>query len=169
LAAGRAAGVVSARVAALTEGAVKAMLVTKIKCVLAVVLTLGFVATGATLLPHHTAAAGPDEKKRAVVVPVELPAKPQEQVPDHTKKVRMVIAAKGGRSQMTVTFGDTKYFVEADEIEYDEERGSLFVKGNGILNTQKGKEPVTTLKGEAILVYPNPEKPMSKDPTIGRS
>jgi RNA polymerase sigma factor (sigma-70 family) len=167
-AAGRAAGVVSARVAALTEGVVKAMFVSKIKSVLAVVLVLGFVATGATLLSHGTAAAGPDEAKRAVVVPAELPAKRQEHVPDHAKKMRMLIAAKGGRSQVRVTFGDTKYFVEADEIEYDAERGSLFVKGNGILNTQKGKEPVTTLKAEAILVYPDPEKPMSKDPTIGR-
>jgi hypothetical protein len=144
------------------------MFVTKIKSVLAVVLVLGFVATGATLLPHRTAAAGPDEEKRAVVVPAELPAKRQEQVPDHAKKMRMIIAAKGGRSQLRVTFGDTKYSVEADEIEYDEERGSLFLKGNGILYTQKGKEPVTTLKAEAILVYPNPEKPMSKDPNIGR-
>ena len=168
LGAGRAAGVVSARVAALTEGVVKAMFVTKIKSVLAVVLVLGIVATGATLLPHRTAAAGPDEAKRAGVVPAELPAKRQEQVPDHAKKMRMVIAAKGGRSQVRVTFGDTKYSVEADEIEYDEERGSLFVKGNGILYSQKGKEPATTLKAEAILVYPNPEKPMSKDPTIGR-
>jgi RNA polymerase sigma factor (sigma-70 family) len=168
LGAGRAAGVVSARVAALAEGVVKAMFVTKLKSVLAVVLVLGFVATGATLLPHRTAAAGPDVAERAVVVPAELPAKRREQVPDHAKKMRMIIASKGRRSQVRVTFGDTKYSVEADEIEYDEERGSLFVKGNGILYTRKEKEPVTTLKGEAILVYPNPEKPMSKDPTIGR-
>jgi RNA polymerase sigma factor (sigma-70 family) len=168
MAAGRAAGFVSAKVAALTDGVVKAMFVTRIKSVLAVVLVLGFVAMGATLLPYRTGAAGPDEKKRAVVEPAELPAKQQEKAPDHAKKMRMVIAAKGGRIQMRVTVGDTKYSVEADELEYDEERGSLLIKGNGILCTQQGKEPVTILKGEAILVYPKPDKPMSKDSTIGR-
>jgi RNA polymerase sigma factor (sigma-70 family) len=47
LAAGRAAGIVSAKVAALTDGGVKAMLVTKIKCVLAGVLVVGLALGGA--------------------------------------------------------------------------------------------------------------------------
>jgi RNA polymerase sigma factor (sigma-70 family) len=46
LAAGQAAGVVSAKVAAITEGMVKAMFVTKIKSVLAVVLVVGLALAG---------------------------------------------------------------------------------------------------------------------------
>jgi RNA polymerase sigma factor (sigma-70 family) len=46
LAAGRAAGVISAKVAALTEGVVKTMFVTKIKSVLAVVLVVGLALGG---------------------------------------------------------------------------------------------------------------------------
>ena len=59
VAAGQAAGVVSAKVAALTEGVVKAMYVTKIKSVLAVVLVVGL-ALGGTVagigLSTHSAA-----------------------------------------------------------------------------------------------------------------
>ena len=66
LAAGRAAGIVSVKVAGLTQGVVKAMFVTKIKAALSLVLILGFVAMGATLLTYRTA-AGQDEKKRVTV------------------------------------------------------------------------------------------------------
>jgi RNA polymerase sigma factor (sigma-70 family) len=57
-----AAGVISAKVVALTEGVLKAMLFTKLKAMVAVVLTLGFVASGATILTSRTA-AGQDDKK----------------------------------------------------------------------------------------------------------
>ena len=57
VAAGQAAtGAVSVKVAALTEGVMKAMLFNKLKAAIAVVLMLGFVATGATLLTDRTAA-----------------------------------------------------------------------------------------------------------------
>ncbi len=73
LAAGQAAGVVTAKVAALTEGVVKAMFVSKIKATLSVVLILCCVATGVTLLTYHTA-AGQDKQKPTAEKPVE-PAK----------------------------------------------------------------------------------------------
>jgi hypothetical protein len=65
LAAGRAAGVVSAKVAARTEGVVKAMFVTKIKAAFVVVLILGFVATGATIFACRMAAGQDDENLNA--------------------------------------------------------------------------------------------------------
>jgi Sigma-70, region 4 len=65
LAAGQAAGVVSAKVAALTEGVAKAMFVTKIKAALVVILILGFVATGATIFASRPAAGQDDEKPTA--------------------------------------------------------------------------------------------------------
>ena len=55
---------VPAEVAALTEGVVKAMFVTRIKAALSVVLTLALLATGATLLTGRMA-AGLDEQKSA--------------------------------------------------------------------------------------------------------
>jgi uncharacterized protein (TIGR03067 family) len=56
LAAGRAAGGVTARVAALTEGMVKAMFLTKIKSVLAVVLVVGLALAGAAGLLYQAQA-----------------------------------------------------------------------------------------------------------------
>ncbi len=76
LAAGKAVGVISAKVAALTEGVVKAMLCSKLKVMVAVVLMIGSLASGATLLTYR-AAAGQDEKKPTVEKPVE-PATNQE-------------------------------------------------------------------------------------------
>jgi hypothetical protein len=63
LAAGQAAtGAISVKVAALTEGVMKAMFFNKLKSAVAVVLMLGFLATGTTLLAYRTA-AGQDDKK----------------------------------------------------------------------------------------------------------
>src|SRR5262249_53163007 len=57
LAAGKAAtGAISGKVAALMEGVMKAMLFSKLKTTIAMVLILGFVATGATILTCPTAA-----------------------------------------------------------------------------------------------------------------
>lgn len=79
IASGQAAaqGVLSAKVAALTEGVMKAMLFTKLRAALAVVLILGFVATGMTIFASRMA-AGQDNKKPTAEKPVE-PAKPQKE------------------------------------------------------------------------------------------
>ena len=80
LAAGKAAatGAISVKVAALTEGVMKAMLLTKLKAVIAVVLILGFVATGATVLTCRTA-AGQDDKQPTAEKPVEPAAKQEKE------------------------------------------------------------------------------------------
>jgi RNA polymerase sigma factor (sigma-70 family) len=80
LVAGNAAatGLVSVKVAALTEGVMKAMLFNKLKWPIALVLILGFMATGvATLLTNRTA-AGQDDKKPTAERLVE-PAKQQKE------------------------------------------------------------------------------------------
>jgi RNA polymerase sigma factor (sigma-70 family) len=71
-----ATGAISVKVAALTEGVMKAMLFTKLKAAIAVVLILGVVVTGATILTCRTA-AGQDDKKPVAEKPVE-PAAQQE-------------------------------------------------------------------------------------------
>lgn len=68
------AAIVSARVAALTEGVLKTMFVSKLKAALSVVGILAVMATGATLLSYRTA-AGQEEKKPTAAKPVEQPAK----------------------------------------------------------------------------------------------
>jgi RNA polymerase sigma factor (sigma-70 family) len=80
LAAGKAVatGAISLKVAALTEGVMKAMLFTKLRAAIAVVLILGFVATGATILTCRTA-AGQDDKKPAAEKPVEPAAKQEKE------------------------------------------------------------------------------------------
>jgi RNA polymerase sigma factor (sigma-70 family) len=80
LAAGKAAatGVISAKVAALTEGMVLAMFVTRIKAALSTVLILGFMATGATVLTSRMA-AGQDEKKLDAEKLAEPTAKQQKE------------------------------------------------------------------------------------------
>jgi len=70
-------GLVSAKVAALTEGVLKAMLMSKLKAVVAVVLVLGCIATGATILTCRTAAA--QDKQPAAVKPVEPAAKQEKE------------------------------------------------------------------------------------------
>jgi RNA polymerase sigma factor (sigma-70 family) len=99
LAAGKAAatGAISVKVAALTEGVMKAMLVNKLKTVIAVVLVLGFVATGATVLTCRTA-AGREEKPAAA----EKPVKPENDKPkalkdeDAMQGTWHVVAAESG-------------------------------------------------------------------------
>ena len=56
-----AAGVISPKVAALTQGVLKAMLMSKLKAVIAVVLMLGLMATGAAVLSCRTATAQCDK------------------------------------------------------------------------------------------------------------
>ena len=80
LAAGKAAaaGAISVKVAALTEGVIKAMLFTKLKAAIAVVLILGVVVAGATILTCRTA-AGQEDKKPAAEKPVEPAAKQEKE------------------------------------------------------------------------------------------
>jgi RNA polymerase sigma factor (sigma-70 family) len=81
VAAGQAAatGAISVKVAALTEGVMKAMLFIRLRAALAVVLILGFVATGANILTCRTA-AGQEEKEPAA-------EKPVKQVEDKDKEI----------------------------------------------------------------------------------
>jgi hypothetical protein len=77
-AAGQAAGVISVTVAALTKGVMKAMLFSKLKTAIAIVLILGFAAIGATILTCRTA-AGQDDKKPVAEKPVGPAEKSKEE------------------------------------------------------------------------------------------
>jgi RNA polymerase sigma factor (sigma-70 family) len=68
------AGAISLKVAALTEGVMKAMLFAKLKAAIAVVVALGLVATTITLLTCRTA-VGQQDKPPAAEKPVKTPEK----------------------------------------------------------------------------------------------
>jgi RNA polymerase sigma factor (sigma-70 family) len=94
-----AAGAISGRVVALTEGVVQTMFVSRIKTAIAVVLMLGLVATGATLLTCHTA-AGQDDRKPIAEKPVEPAAKQEKEKEGFTawgKEVGFLQAGLGFR------------------------------------------------------------------------
>jgi hypothetical protein len=101
LAAGQAAatGAIPVKVASLTEGVMKAMLFTKLKTAIVVVLMLGFVATGATILTCHTA-AGQNDKRPTAEKPVEPAAKQEKEKEGFTawgKEVGVLQAGLGFR------------------------------------------------------------------------
>jgi RNA polymerase sigma factor (sigma-70 family) len=75
-----AAGVISPKVAALTDGVLKAMLTSKLKAVIAIVLVLGFITTGATVLVCRPATA--QDKPAIVKEEVKTPPK---QEPEQAK------------------------------------------------------------------------------------
>jgi RNA polymerase sigma factor (sigma-70 family) len=88
-----ATGAISAKVAALTDGVLKVMLMNKLKAAIAVVLVLGFLITGATILTCRTAAAQ-DEKER-LTVPAKLgppAAKPKPAPARAARSLDIVIA-----------------------------------------------------------------------------
>jgi RNA polymerase sigma factor (sigma-70 family) len=72
------AGVISAQVALLSEGVVRAMFFTKLKAAIVVLMILSFVATGTTVLTWRTA-AGQDDKKPPREKPVEPAAKQEKE------------------------------------------------------------------------------------------
>ena len=145
------------------------MFLTKMKSVMITMMIMGFMVMGATMVPYHTASAQNEApKKPPVSYPVVVPAKPAEKAAEPSRKLKMRVTAKDGRSRIQIMVGDRKYTAEADEVEYDEESGSLFLKGKGVLITEVGKEPATVLNGEAILTYPDPNKFAEKDRAVGR-
>jgi RNA polymerase sigma factor (sigma-70 family) len=73
-----ATGLISAKVAALTEGALKAMLISKLKTVVAVVLVLSFIVAGEAVLSCRTSAAQGDKPPTAEK-PVEPAAKQEKE------------------------------------------------------------------------------------------
>ena len=110
MAAGQAAGgSISAKVAALTEGVVNAMFVTKIKSVLAVVLVVGPALAGATGLIYQTQAEEPpkDDPKKVVQAPQpaekDAPATPADKTAQKEQKVLTPDEAIKLRSKEKVT------------------------------------------------------------------
>lgn len=115
-AAGRtAAGVISPTLAALTEGVLKTMMMNKLKAVVALVLLLGFMVTGATVLTLGMAAVQGDKPMLAQDKPVPKDgAKPQPAKPvvvrEQALLQRMAMSPDGEvMATVGVTFDGSSY------------------------------------------------------------
>lgn len=142
---------ISANIAALTEGVIKTMLFTKLRTVFAVVLMLGFVATGAIFLTCRTV-AGQDDKQPAAEKPVEPAAteekdKDKEAVTAWGKEIGGLQAGLGFRPGQKRAYhqGETATVVlrvrnvgkEAVKFEYLD---SFFVENPLVVTDDKGKQ-----------------------------
>lgn len=95
-----ATGAVSARVAALSEGVLRAMLMSKLKAAIALVMVLGFITTGTTFLTSRTSTAQ-NKPPAAAEKPVNTPAKAEPEIETFTawgKEVGGLQAGLGYRS-----------------------------------------------------------------------
>jgi RNA polymerase sigma factor (sigma-70 family) len=72
------AGLISVKVAALTEGVLKTMLLTKLKVAVAVVLVVGLISTSATGLVYYAKAGEQPDHEQQQSVKSDLPAKESE-------------------------------------------------------------------------------------------
>ncbi|MDB5307179.1 MAG: hypothetical protein JWO38_1381 [Gemmataceae bacterium] len=180
LAAGQAAGVVSAKVAALTEGVLKVMFVSKINAALSAVLILGVMATGTTLLTYRMA-AGQNDKKPTVEKPVEPAAKQQKQKDKEAftawgKEVDGVQIGIQLGEQRVYTVGETATLIVRirnngkQEVPYsngDFNGGEYFLRNPPLITTADGKpvkikqmRPFTLIQGNSIA--PGKEADLTK-------
>ena len=103
LAAGYAvAGAASAPVAALTEGVLKAMFVTKLKVVTAIALSLGLLGAGFSLYLTHASAQTP-QIGRATSTPAPAPAKDEEKKADGKDEEKINLPTGAAPQQVLVS------------------------------------------------------------------
>jgi hypothetical protein len=133
-------GAIPVKVAALTEGVLKAMSLNKIKTVVAGLILAGTAVLGGGLLGHHKVVAdqpgetqqdkpmqsAPRDGARKEEKPGPAPAPlPRE------RKARLEITADGKQVRALVVFGDAECRATADHMSYDEERQLLILEAAG--------------------------------------
>jgi RNA polymerase sigma factor (sigma-70 family) len=176
-AAGKATGAISVKVAALTEGVMQAMSFTKLKATLAVVLILGFVATGITLLACRTV-AGQEDRKATAEKPVEPGTKQEKdkeaftawgkeinglqaglgfrsgekRVYSHGETVRLVVRVRNvGKEEVKFEYL-RQFFIENPPTVTDGE-GKPMPKGNVLAEGFHVPRQVTLAPGKGIDLY----------------
>jgi RNA polymerase sigma factor (sigma-70 family) len=151
LAAGKAAatGAISVKVAALTEGVMKAMLLTELKTVLAVVLVLGFVATGATVLTSRTA-AGQEDKPALAEKPVATSAK---QEPEKKEEFAWGKEVNGLQLGLALVPADKIAYRLGEQIKFEVRVRNVSNAAITISYGRPESEPeITDAKGEKVHV-----------------
>jgi len=156
-----ATGTISVKVAALTEQVMKAMLLTKLKTALAVLLVLGFVATEITILTCSTAAGREDKQSIAekVVEPAAKKENAKEIVTAWGKEIGGLQAGLGFRPGQnrayqhgeTVTLVVRVRNVSKEKIDFQYLR-HFFIENPPVVVDDKGK-PVPLKDGSARGIY----------------
>ncbi len=116
-----AAGVISVEVAALTEWVLKAMLMSKLKILAVLVVTLCILGTGAGVLTHRTVAAGVQEAKKEPAPKTEVKAPVPKPKPKEDKEMlqgtwHVVAAEAGGKHQANETSKDQIWVFTRDKL-----------------------------------------------------
>jgi RNA polymerase sigma factor (sigma-70 family) len=135
-----ATGLVSVKVAALAEGVLKAMMMSKLKAVVAVVLVLGFIVTGTTVLTSRIAVAQGEPPPDATKT--KAPQK-QEQPDKATPQARQT-KEKTDLDKLQGTWEVTTFQVRGIELEgpiADQFKAIKFVfKGDQLIYDGKGED-----------------------------
>jgi RNA polymerase sigma factor (sigma-70 family) len=145
LAAGQAApaGLVSAKVAALTEGVLKTMLLTKLKIATAVLL-VGVLAGGAAMLALPPLATGQTHARKT-----GKPAPAPRETQPADKKADEAQAAKGWKERLTIKAPDGERQTLNIAVSPDGKKVAVgYFSGHKVLDTTTGKE-LATLPAEA--------------------
>ena len=137
-----ATGVIPVKVAALSEGVLKAMLMSKLKVMIAVMLVLGFLTTGATVLTLRTAAAqGQDQKhtlKTLTGKEADRPKTDQDLIQGTWMYVSLMVGGKNvpleDGQPKSLTFTDDKVRVAVNQWRW--QGGDI----SGLLQTQSVPE-----------------------------
>jgi RNA polymerase sigma factor (sigma-70 family) len=130
-------GAISPKVAALTEGVLKAMLLTKLKIATVVMLALGVLVASAGLAAYHALAAEPPGTKKDVASKPDAP-KPQalqERVfVGHSDGIGMVAISRDGRLALSggLTYGDGDPTVRLWDLETGKELKRLEGHTDGV-------------------------------------
>ena len=165
LAAGQAAGVISVKVAALTEGMVTAMFVAKIKSVMAVMVLVTALSGGVGLIYQVHAAAPPNDSEKVVEAPkptekvVPAPAAPAEKTtPKVAKKEPVVLtpaeAMKSADGKKATVEFKVEYVTKSILVQTDNGKDAGWVTGHGPDDMRlRPKAPEEKVKAvfEAIL------------------
>ncbi len=116
-----ATGVLSLKVAALSEGVLKAMLISKLKILAVLMVTLCILGTGAGVLTHRTVSAGPQEATKEPAAKTEVKAPVPAAKPKGDKEMlqgtwHIVEAQAGSKHQANDTSKDQIWDFTGDKI-----------------------------------------------------
>jgi hypothetical protein len=149
-------GAIPVKIAALTEGVLKAMSLNKIKTIVAVLILAGTAVLGGELLTHPKVVAdqpGETQQDRPMQSAPRDGARKGEKpgpVPlSGERTARLEITADGKQVRALAVFGDAECRATADRMSYDEERQLLILEaagdGNVKVEMRRGKDQVSEI------------------------